>query len=269
MAGLLIAGGIRFGKMHQPEVVYQVPENMVPIPSPFLKEKDSDEDGLPDWQEELSGTDPFNKDSDGDGTPDILPIEVTEGLPQTATEAIAERLISRYVALKQRDAYDPEKGQALANEIVESLEVSIPFVPHMRDAIKTVQPSAPQKSAYEKKVRAALAPLRAFTEPDLAIYAHYVQNKDIASLAEVREHGLAYIQAGEKMMKIEPPTDIVDDHIEAANALSYFGATLQKMAERAEDPIAALSLLRTYNQAEQYLGFTIEVLERYYRDTAL
>lgn len=268
MAGLLIAGGIKLGQMYQPEVVYQVPENMVPIPSPFLHDKDSDEDGLPDWQEELSGTDPHNKDSDGDGTPDALPAEVTEGLPQTATEAITERLISRYVALKQQDAYDPEKGKALATDLINSLDISIPFTPHTRDEIKTVAPSTEQKKNYETQVRNALAPLRAFTEPDLAIYARYVQNKDIASLAEVREHGLAYIQAGEKMMRVEPPSDIVDDHIEAANALSYFGATLQKMAERAEDPIAALSLLRTYNQAEQYLGFTIEVLGRYYRSTS-
>ncbi|MBP9668784.1 MAG: hypothetical protein KBE09_00655 [Candidatus Pacebacteria bacterium] len=269
VAGLLIAGGIRLGILHQPSIVYQVPKNALPTPSPFLKETDSDGDSLPDWQEELAGTDPLNKDSDGDGTNDALPAEVTEGLEETATEAITERLISRYVALKQQDAYSEEKGVALAEDLTNSLNIDIPFVPYTRGELTVTAATPSERKQHEAQVRAMLAPLKAFAEPDIAIYARYVQNKDIAALAEVREHGLAYIKAGEGMMHINPPSDIVDDHLEAANALVYFGATLQKMAERAEDPIAALSLLRTYNQAEQYLGFTIGVLDRYYKEASL
>ena len=32
--------------------------------------RDSDRDGLPDWEERLIGTDPYSKDSDGDGIDD-------------------------------------------------------------------------------------------------------------------------------------------------------------------------------------------------------
>ncbi len=35
-----------------------------------INEKDSDNDGLPDWEEALYGTNPNNPDTDGDGTPD-------------------------------------------------------------------------------------------------------------------------------------------------------------------------------------------------------
>lgn len=264
LALLIIVIGVRLGKAHQSTTLYQVPEGMMPTPSPFINEKDTDGDTIPDWQEELAGTDPLNKDSDGDGVLDTLPPEVTAGLPQTATEAIIERLITRYVSLKQQDVYSPEEGEVLADNLVESLEITVPFVPYTRTTLQTEGVSTTSKRVYEERMRNALAPLRAFTEPDLAIYARYVQDRNIATLAEVREHGLTYIQSAERVMAINPPADIVDDHVEVANALSYFGATLQKMAERAEDPVAALSLLRTYNQAEQYLGFTIGVLERYY-----
>ncbi|MCR4311641.1 MAG: hypothetical protein NUV54_03715, partial [Candidatus Taylorbacteria bacterium] len=37
--------------------------------SPLLA-KDSDSDGLKDWEEQLWKTDPLNPDTDGDGTPD-------------------------------------------------------------------------------------------------------------------------------------------------------------------------------------------------------
>lgn len=36
-------------------------------------DKDTDSDGIPDWQETLFGFDPKKADSDGDGTPDALP----------------------------------------------------------------------------------------------------------------------------------------------------------------------------------------------------
>lgn len=36
-------------------------------------DKDTDGDGIPDWQEILFGFDPKKKDTDGDGTPDTLP----------------------------------------------------------------------------------------------------------------------------------------------------------------------------------------------------
>jgi len=39
--------------------------------------KDSDNDGLPDWQEELYGTDPNNPDTDGDGYSDSQEVELS------------------------------------------------------------------------------------------------------------------------------------------------------------------------------------------------
>jgi len=42
-------------------------------PTP-LDTRDSDNDGLFDWEEELRGTDPTNADTDGDGAPDLVEV---------------------------------------------------------------------------------------------------------------------------------------------------------------------------------------------------
>jgi hypothetical protein len=51
-----------------------------------MTSRDTDNDGLPDWEERIYGSDPFKTDTDGDGTPDGQ--EVREGrdpsLPNTA-----------------------------------------------------------------------------------------------------------------------------------------------------------------------------------------
>ncbi|MCL2047487.1 MAG: VWA domain-containing protein [Defluviitaleaceae bacterium] len=52
--------------------IFHVPENATDITANFvyMSDVDTDEDGLPDWYEELIGTDPENPDTDGDGLPD-------------------------------------------------------------------------------------------------------------------------------------------------------------------------------------------------------
>ncbi|MCL2048215.1 MAG: type II toxin-antitoxin system HicB family antitoxin [Defluviitaleaceae bacterium] len=52
--------------------IFHVPENATNITANFvyMSDVDTDEDGLPDWYEELFGTDPNNPDTDGDSLPD-------------------------------------------------------------------------------------------------------------------------------------------------------------------------------------------------------
>jgi hypothetical protein len=57
---------------------------------------DSDNDGLPDWEETLYGTDPHNIDTNGDGTPDG--VEVKEGRdPLTPNTAPIGQKVNNYV----------------------------------------------------------------------------------------------------------------------------------------------------------------------------
>jgi len=55
-----------------PNNSFIMPENDTTITANFvyMSDTDTDEDGLPDWYEELIGTDPENPDTDGDGLPD-------------------------------------------------------------------------------------------------------------------------------------------------------------------------------------------------------
>ena len=50
---------------------------LVSASSTTITDRDSDADGLPDWEEHLYGSDPLKFDTDGDGTPDGE--EVREG----------------------------------------------------------------------------------------------------------------------------------------------------------------------------------------------
>lgn len=70
-AGFVYAEGPRlkkyFAAQDKPLIAAQLPLSST---SPSVFDKDTDEDGLPDWEEKLYGTDMNNPDTDGDGTTD-------------------------------------------------------------------------------------------------------------------------------------------------------------------------------------------------------
>src|SRR2546423_718695 len=83
VACLIALGGIGFSINYKPspkKIISNsnnlIAANTVGIEQNLL-DKDSDNDGLKDWEETLWKTDPHNPDTDGDGTPDGQ--EVKEG----------------------------------------------------------------------------------------------------------------------------------------------------------------------------------------------
>lgn len=265
VALLLIATGVHLGKRNREPTPYVPPVIPTQNDRAVFDDIDSDGDLLPDWQEFLIGTDPQNSDTDGNGEQDRLPNEITDGLVSTTTEELVDRLLTFYTSMKSSGTYTPEAGFDLAEELSSKLDVALAFKPFLTAEAKTKQKS---KEVYATEVRKTLAPLYAFDEPDIGVYARYLQNGDQKALGDLLLHAESYARTAEKLMLVAPPPDIVDDHVELANALSYFAVVLNAMVTYADDPMASLSLLRTYNSAEQYLGFTLGVLERYYKSTS-
>jgi hypothetical protein len=94
---LILAIGLVVNKRSEQEPVV-APQNLSKQTTEIstttsMTDRDSDVDGLPDWEEHLYGSDPLKFDSDGDGTPDGQ--EVKEGRnPAKASTAKAHPLRS-------------------------------------------------------------------------------------------------------------------------------------------------------------------------------
>lgn len=239
VAILLVALGIKLGIINREPSPY-TPEI---IPAQFdrtvFNEVDTDGDGVEDWQEFLIGTDPENRDTDGDGNLDALPQEVTDGLISTTTNELVDRLLTFYTASKTAGDFTPEAGFDLARDLSEKLDVALDFTPFTS---KNIQTKKQDKKVYAANVRTILAPLYAFKEPEFGVYARYVQNGDKTALGDLLLHAEGYQRAAKKLMAMQPPPDIVDDHVELANALSYFAVVLNAMVSYADDPMASLTL---------------------------
>lgn len=237
----------------------------VHIPSPFVKETDTDGDGLPDWQETLLGLDPQNADTDGDGTPDTAPLPTGFSIATTATGAVTERLITDYLYLKENNSFTPERGEQLATSLSDNLYVRTDFTPYTNTDITTKNDtSAASVEAYRKDLQKATAPFFELQKAEFELYAEYVNSGDTSYLDQLKVRAELYKNVAAQVVAVHPPEDIASTHIETANALAYFGAVLLDLVAYKDDPIASFAVLRSYNEAEQYVHATFNVLGNYY-----
>ena len=118
-----------------------------------LDPKDTDSDGLPDWQEEIWGSDKNNPDTDGDGTTDgkevnenrnptvvgpddkilsdreiALQYVPSKTDPDSVTSILSKNLLLRLAQLEQSGQYNAQTGDELATGLVDQTlsEVQIP-----------------------------------------------------------------------------------------------------------------------------------------------
>lgn len=162
------------------------------------------------------------------------------------------QLISSYVALKQSGDYTQAQGEKIAKNIAETLQADVPYAPYQEKDIKT-DPDASYKRmlAYRSDMRDALAPLLDNREAELEVFGRYIETKDKNSLAQLTQFTGKYREAAENAIKIIVPKDASSHHLRIINSLLRFAATLEQMVKYADDPMATLALLRTYNSAEE------------------
>lgn len=118
-----------------------------------LDTKDADGDGLPDWQEEIWGSDKNNPDTDGDGTTDGKEVNESrnptvagpddkilsdreialqyvpgETDPNSVTSILSKNLLLRLAQLQQSGQYNDQTSEELATGLVDQTfaEVQIP-----------------------------------------------------------------------------------------------------------------------------------------------
>lgn len=174
------------------------------------------------------------------------------------------QLFGTYVALKTSGAYTEEKGASVANTIAESTYAPISYPAVASSDIKTdADVSYKRMLAYRSDLQTALAPLLLNSESELGIFNRYVQTRDKHNLAVLGEVAGRYHKTVSLLSALTVPQDALDYHLGITNALLQFAVTLDAMIKNADDPMATLALLRTYNTAEESVYTSFNSLASY------
>jgi hypothetical protein len=264
-----------------------------------FSEKDSDNDGLKDWEETLWGTDPMKSDTDGDGTKDgdevkagrsptnkgtndkitsqdlpvALQASTTKAATTTPTTVFAQELFSRYMSLKQSgENVTPEMQADLISQILleHNAQSSDAPVYTTRDFKVASSETLDSVRAYGNAMGSILkndAPK--IDMPELALVELAVENSDPSKLEKIGIMVEAYQKMLAKMKALTVPPSAASLHAAVMTSLGGVIYSDQAMQKYFSDPITAMIGLQQYQQTANDTIDTFASVESYFDNSGI
>jgi hypothetical protein len=238
--------------------------------------KDSDGDGLPDWEEALYGTDPHKVDTFGYGMTDAQAVAAGKIVPKAATPVAN----TPAAASTSPDAVVPGTGPAsgsLTEQFTQTFFAqylsahqgaplsSSDMASFVASAIAQLQQSQSQQDAFTlgevqvggsgpTAMRAyAIAAERAFAlntitlpKGELLYLSDAITKNDPTALDNVRKIANAYTKIGAAFMKLPVPTELSAPHLALANAFAQMGVVTSELSALNRDPLLTSLALANY-----------------------
>ncbi len=181
--------------------------------------------------------------------------------------SVFDGLVSKYLSLQEQGLYTQEVGEKTAEKMAEGLKVPIPFHTYAAaDITTTADTSYTRMLTYRADLQLSLAPLLKNTQPEYEIFAYYINTKDKKNLEKLQAAAQNYRAAASATAHVVAPKDALSAHVDMLNSMEKFAATLDTLAANADDPFAAVTVLRSYNEAETDVLSSFASLAKYYRE---
>ncbi len=298
---LLFAAGIFWflkykSQKEASQLVFEKEKDLTPVIFQQNK-KDSDNDGLADWEEVLWKTDPNNPDTDGDGTPDGQ--EVKQGRDPTKagpndkyssesaltasttppidinneTDNLARNFISDYLSYKV--AGGANLDQASKDKLVQSLasgvDTQIPASEYTLSDIKTFSDTS--KGALQNYSNQFLNILKKYSDPAPTMEIYYfrqmIENKDESMIKELAKSVAIYEGLVKDFLNLPAPQDIKNAHLKMINNFSLLKVICEKFRDYSTDPIGSLVALQQYNTVITDLSDSAKGIEDFLKNKGI
>ena len=234
--------------------------------------KDSDSDGLPDWEEALYGTDPNNAHSVNPNQTDreavaqglvktsfatatSTPVDgkslgSIEAGPTTLTDQFAKTLFGQYLKTRGNSQRPPssEEIARFVEEGVKELKAGQSVQNTFNLGQVHVVGSGPDALlAYASDAEKAMAQSNIADEKtELDYFSDAVNNNDARAVTHVANYARAYGQMGKALMQINVPKEVASSHLALANALMHLSDSVLSMSMIQSDPLRAMLGMAEY-----------------------
>ena len=240
-----------------------------------LINKDSDLDGVVDWEEDLWGTNPLVKDTDGDGIWDNdeitqlrkelvrntgVPPSDTENL--TTTDKFSQELLSTIAALNQSGELDPESinhlGATLAQEIENAPQKRVFGISDIKvvgSSIQAAEKYVTDLNALSTKYPPAGNPIEVLSET--------LTTEGDVDTALLYKLDPLIIQMGNivtGMLGLEVPQKISAVHLELLNAIERTRENLSDIKLMEQDALIAFSAMNQLEANDNQVTAVVEKL---------
>ncbi len=250
--------------------------------------KDSDNDGLKDWEEELWKTDAQNPDTDKDGAPDGEEIRLgrdplksgpddlldRETIAEktnpsgsgtrklTLSEQISRELFSQYMAAKQGGrAFTADDEKQI---LLHFFNNPPPLAETVRYSEKDLPASAGGVAALHDYGNDLASILLSHADPkgenELLTLQSAVDSEDPAKLEKLAARRTAYQGATKDLLTIPTPPEAIALHLDLLNAVAAMEQGVSGMQIVFADPVKALATIGQYPQGLDQFYATISAI---------
>ncbi len=238
--------------------------------------KDTDQDGLKDWEEALWQTAPNNPDTDADGTKDgeeiaagrdplkkgpddQLTLESASTTPKTTkslttSDQFSRELFTRYVTLKQNGGGDPADYNNYADLVLTYIDKEAAAMSAKSYAAADFKVIANETPADIRRYGNEFGAFfvddkRPDFENELVVLQRATENNNPLELAKLDANIAAYEKILAGLLKISVPNSFLPDHLTLANAVATIIVGIESMKLSFSDPIKAAAGLKNYPDA--------------------
>lgn len=242
-----------------------------------ISARDSDGDGVRDWEEFLWGLDPNKKDTNNDGISDDKELETKKvalrGITSTATstatttftDSFSREFFVAFSALKQSGNLTKANVDQISKQSIEALTQTTIATKYSKDDIIIASSTPESKAAYKKEIAKTgkgLAITKLGRELELLNRAINKPRSDklIEELTKIQQ---IYLTLAERTIKIPVPNPIQNTHLDLANTYYKLGAAVGGLTQIYDDPALSVVYFSEYQKALEKLPVAMAAIGKY------
>ncbi len=246
-----------------------------------VSEKDSDGDGLKDWEEVLWGTDPHQKDTGGTGVPDNIKVQKmisekqvaaakissgsTATQKQSKTDQFSQQFFTNYLEMRKAGTLDQASLDQMTLEAAAQVTTDTVAETYSLKSIRTFPDSD-------------IVAVRRYANDFAAIHTKY-QNQYSASQIAVPQSGpdftdpaliksferaaSLYKSMAAELVKLPVPASLAQTDVEILNAYIHSFRGLWAVSATQKDPMSAIKGLGLHTEATATETSSLQFIKQY------
>ena len=222
---------------------------------------DTDEDGFPDWEEELRGTDPHTYTTSEEMYPVAATSSESYTPPTTITGRFSEQFLENMIRTGAGEPMTAEQKAGLVDQSVNTLAAETADRLYTRGDITIVADrDTTALHTYGNALGDVFLTSSATHEPELTILGKAVQANDPAMLDGLKPIEAAYTGMLRAVLLVETPSGVATQQVGLVNALSLIHADIAAMQEVFTDPLGSLMRIRRYEEDARALAVALDAI---------
>ena len=235
--------------------------------------KDSNGNGIPDWEEKLWGLDPTVLYTDGKSNAEVIKEkEATAGIKNdtntnaslTETDQIAQSLFSLTSAVGQSN--DPNSDTTIQNGGA-ALGASVPIQSvnehYSLKNLRTTRTNAQSLRTYQKQLAAILITYNTNTA-DINVVVQALQTGDFSNLSTLTAAATTYRVFADRISKLTVPIGVAQFQLDMMNGLYGMADSFQYLVVIQDDSIDGLSGIVAYRKYDIMLETAASNMHTYF-----